>query len=78
MDKQTLEAHRIAGAAKRKGALSADLCREHGDELWVHISMFDGSARSEIIRRCGCIDTEIHRPAGASAAVQSKINPQLH
>lgn len=71
MDIQTLNAHRIAGAAKREGALSADLCREHGDELWVHIEMFDGSAMSKIVRRCGCIDVFIHRPARVSGSVHS-------
>lgn len=73
MNKQTLQARRIADAPKRKGALEAKLCW-HGNALAVHIEMPSGEARSEVVYECGCLDIEVHRPAGASATIQSDIN----
>ena len=64
MKKQLLEAHRLAGAAKREGAIEAKICLKHGDDLVVvHVEMPGGEARSEILHVCGCLDVEIHRLA---------------
>lgn len=72
MNSQQFKAHSLAAEAKRKGALEAKLCWQ-GTALAVHIIEPDRSARSEIVYPCGCVEQEIHRPAEASAAIQSNI-----
>ena len=59
MNSQQFKAYSLAAEAKRKGAIEATICRDHGDSVAVHIERADGSAWSEFIRPCGCVDTEV-------------------